>query len=199
MPDLNRSTEPDKNEKRNGEMRLPPRTFLVWIAIIAIGVIVAFVRNGSETPVEELSSFPDLLDKLTNGLIVPNTGHIIYGIQSPDIKRVSGKYYTKDKGGFVKGADGKNTETAFKLETPLTDAMLTQLLYSREFKAATNSNVMLTLFLNTIFPFLLILGALYFFIFRQIKMAGKGAMSFGKSRARMLNKEKNKITFKAVS
>ena len=30
-------------------------------------------------------------------------------------------------------------------------------------------------------------------------MAGKGAMSFGKSRARMLNKEKNKITFKDVA
>jgi cell division protease FtsH len=30
-------------------------------------------------------------------------------------------------------------------------------------------------------------------------MAGKGAMSFGKSRARMLNKEKNKVTFKDVA
>jgi cell division protease FtsH len=58
---------------------------------------------------------------------------------------------------------------------------------------------MLSLFLNTIVPFLLILAVLYFFIFRQIKMAGKGAMSFGKSRARMLNKEKNKITFKDVA
>jgi cell division protease FtsH len=58
---------------------------------------------------------------------------------------------------------------------------------------------MLGLFLNTIFPFLLIVALLYFFIFRQIKMAGKGAMSFGKSRARMLNKEKNKITFKDVA
>jgi cell division protease FtsH len=200
MPDLNRNTDPDKNDKRNGEMRLPPRTFLVWLAIIAIAVIVAFVRNGSETPVEELASFPDLLDKLTNGLIVPNSGHIVYGLQSPDIKRVIGKYYSKDAHGeFLKDHDSKRVETAFKLETPLTDAMLTQLLYSREFKVAHDSNLMLSLFLNTIFPFLLILGALYFFIFRQIKMAGKGAMSFGKSRARMLNKEKNKITFKDVA
>jgi cell division protease FtsH len=181
-------------------MRLPPRTFLVWVAIIAIAVIVAFVRNGSETPVTELASFPDLLDKLTNGLIVPDSGHIVYGLQSPEIKRVVGKYYSKERNGeFMKDHDGKKTETAFKLETPLTDAMLTQLLYSREFKVAHDSNLMLSLFLNTIFPFLLILGALYFFIFRQIKMAGKGAMSFGKSRARMLNKEKNKITFKDVA
>jgi len=200
MPDLNRNTDPDRNDKRNGEMRLPPRTFLVWVAIIAIAVIVAFVRNGAETPPVELASFPDLLDKLTNGLIAPDSGHIVYGLQSPDIKRVIGKYYSKDAHGeFMKDHDGKRVETSFKLETPLTDAMLTQLLYSREFKVAHDSNLMLSLFLNTIFPFLLILGALYFFIFRQIKMAGKGAMSFGKSRARMLNKEKNKITFKDVA
>jgi cell division protease FtsH len=48
-------------------------------------------------------------------------------------------------------------------------------------------------------PIALILGVIYFFIIRQIKMAGKGALSFGKSRARMLNKERNKITFKDVA
>src|SRR4030095_6460918 len=37
---------------------------------------------------------------------------------------------------------------------------------------------------------------IYFFFIRQIKMAGRGALSFGKSRARMLAKEKNKTTFK---
>src|SRR5580693_3939472 len=94
MPDLNRSTEPDKNSKGGGEMRLSPRTFLVWVAIIAIAVIVAFVRNGTETPVEEMASFPVLLNKLTNNLIVPGSGRIVYGLQSADIERVTGKYYT---------------------------------------------------------------------------------------------------------
>jgi cell division protease FtsH len=191
MPDLNRSKEPDKNDKRNGEMRLPPRTLLVWIGIIAVVAILALVRNGTETPVEELASFPDLLHKLTNNLIVPGSGRIVYGLQSGDIQRVTGKYYVTD--------NGKKIETPFKFETHLTEKMSNELSYSGEFKAINNSNLMLSLFLNTIFPFLLILGALYFFIFRQIKMAGKGAMSFGKSRARMLNKEKNKITFKDVA
>jgi cell division protease FtsH len=200
MPDPNRSAEPDKNDKRNGEMRLPPRAFLVWIGIIAIVAIVALARNGSETPVKELASFPDLLDKLTNDLIVPGSGRIVYGLQSPDIKRITGDFYEKDSGGkFALDHDGKRKETPFKLETPLTDDMLHTLIYSTQFKAVTTSNVMLNLFFNTIFPFLFIVGLLYFFIFRQIKMAGKGAMSFGKSRARMLNKEKNKITFKDVA
>jgi cell division protease FtsH len=204
MPDLNRSSEPEKNNKGNGEMRLPPRTFLVWIAIIAIAVIVAFVRNGNETTVEEMASFPDLLNKLTNNLIVPGSGRIVYGLQSADIERVTGKYYTNfatlDNGKPSLDRETKRVEVPFKLETHLTDKMSDALLLnSGEFKVVQNNNVMLGLFLNTIFPFLLILGALYFFIFRQIKMAGKGAMSFGKSRARMLNKEKNKITFKDVA
>jgi hypothetical protein len=55
-------------------MRLPPRAFLVWIGIIAIVAIVAFARNTAETPPDELASFPDLLNKLTNNLIVPGSG-----------------------------------------------------------------------------------------------------------------------------
>jgi cell division protease FtsH len=201
MSDPNKSTEPDKNEKRGGEMRLPPRAFLVWVGIIAIVAIVALARNGNETPVEELGSFPDLLGKLTNNLIVPNSGRIVYNLPSPDIKRITGKYYaTQENGKFQNDKEtGKKVEVPFKLETPLTEKKTDQLLDSGQFKAVNNSNLMLSLFLNTIFPFLLILAVLYFFIFRQIKMAGKGAMSFGKSRARMLNKEKNKITFKDVA
>jgi len=202
MPDLNKSTEPDKNDKRNGEMRLPPRAFLVWVGIIAIVAVVALARNGVETPVEELASFPDLLHKMTNNLIVPNSGRVVYGLQSADLQRVTGKYYATQENGkplLDKETPSKRVEVPFKLETHLTEKMSNELGYSGEFKSVTNSNLMLSLFLNTIFPFLLILGALYFFIFRQIKMAGKGAMSFGKSRARMLNKEKNKITFKDVA
>jgi cell division protease FtsH len=39
----------------------------------------------------------------------------------------------------------------------------------------------------------------YFFLIRQIRNAGKGALSFGKSKARMLSKEKNRTTFKDVA
>mgnify|MGYP000636874875 FL=1 len=41
---------------------------------------------------------------------------------------------------------------------------------------------------------------LLFFLFRsQMKNAGKGAMSFGKSKAKMLNQDKNRVTFKDVA
>jgi len=47
---------------------------------------------------------------------------------------------------------------------------------------------------------ILVLGLLFWFFFiRQIKAAGKGALSFGKSKARMLGKDRNKTTFKDVA
>lgn len=53
--------------------------------------------------------------------------------------------------------------------------------------------------LITFLPILLILGILYFLFRHQMKMAGRGAMSFGKSKAKMMSLDKNKITFKNVA
>jgi len=51
----------------------------------------------------------------------------------------------------------------------------------------------------SLLPFVLLAALVWFFLIRQIKMAGKGALSFGKSKARLLNKEKNRTTFKDVA
>ena len=47
-------------------------------------------------------------------------------------------------------------------------------------------------------PFILFLG-LWFFLMRQMQMGGNKALSFGKSRARMLTEDKKKITFADVA
>jgi len=47
-------------------------------------------------------------------------------------------------------------------------------------------------------PFILFLG-LWFFLMRQMQMGGNRALSFGKSRARMLSEEKKKVTFADVA
>jgi len=51
----------------------------------------------------------------------------------------------------------------------------------------------------TMLPFILILVILWFFFARQINMAGRGAMAFGKSRAKLMTRDKNKITFKDIA
>ena len=78
------------------------------------------------------------------------------------------------------------------------EGLQVQMLESGKFKT-TQPNTMLTSFLFSILPFLIIAALIYFFLIRQIRMAGKGALSFGKSKARMLSKEKNRTTFKDVA
>src|SRR5258708_11939729 len=52
--------------------------------------------------------------------------------------------------------------------------------------------------ITTLGPFLL-LAAFWFFMIRQMQMGGNKAMSFGKSRARLLSMQQKKITFKDVA
>ncbi len=62
----------------------------------------------------------------------------------------------------------------------------------------TESNVLAQALLGFI-PIAAFLLILYFLFRQQIRMAGKGALNFGKSKARMLARDKNKITFKDVA
>ncbi|MFN8791276.1 MAG: ATP-dependent zinc metalloprotease FtsH [Bdellovibrionales bacterium] len=61
-----------------------------------------------------------------------------------------------------------------------------------------DGNSFLTAFLANWLPLILIIG-LFLFIMRQIQAGGGKAMSFGKSRARLLTEHKNRVTFKEVA
>ena len=68
-----------------------------------------------------------------------------------------------------------------------------------EYKLREDSSGLFITTLLNLMPIFLIIIIIYFFFRQQIRMAGKGAMSFGKSKARMLAREKNKVTFKDVA
>jgi cell division protease FtsH len=53
--------------------------------------------------------------------------------------------------------------------------------------------------LVSMLPILLVLVLIFFLVRQQIKTAGRGAMNFGKSRAKMMSQDKNKVTFKDVA
>ncbi|HEY2329496.1 MAG TPA: ATP-dependent zinc metalloprotease FtsH [Verrucomicrobiae bacterium] len=121
------------------------------------------------------------------------------GGQSSLLTPITGTFYETDKAGNVLKQDGKPVEVPFSAPNAyLTQKMLDQLLVSDKIEAGA-PNVMLTSFLLTIAPFVVLALLFWFFFIRQIKAAGKGALSFGKSKARMLAKERNKTTFKDVA
>ena len=53
--------------------------------------------------------------------------------------------------------------------------------------------------LVNLLPILLVLGLIFFLVRQQLKNAGRGAMTFGKSRAKMLSQDRNRVTFKDVA
>jgi cell division protease FtsH len=85
----------------------------------------------------------------------------------------------------------------FKIETPIPEVHMAPLLGTGKFDSVPENTLWMS-FLLTFLPFALIIFFIYFFFIRQIKLAGKGALNFGKSKAK-LNKDKSKITFKDVA
>tara|TARA_B100000749_G_scaffold280891_1_gene280262 strand:- start:36929 stop:38914 length:1986 start_codon:yes stop_codon:yes gene_type:complete len=65
-------------------------------------------------------------------------------------------------------------------------------------KYANSDNSFLSSLLLNWLPLLLIIGMFMFFM-RQLQSGGGKALSFGKSRAKLLNENKNKVTFKDVA
>lgn len=72
------------------------------------------------------------------------------------------------------------------------------LVLEKEFKSEEPSPNYLS-YLFTILPVVLVIFFLYFIFSKQMKGMGSGAMNFGKSPAKLLTKDKNKITFKDVA
>ncbi|MBV8969836.1 MAG: AAA family ATPase, partial [Verrucomicrobia bacterium] len=96
---------------------------------------------------------------------------------------------------------GGNAPDHFKTTVFLEfDKNLKQDLESKGYKVdiRADSDVMIQALLNFA-PVLLIFVAIYFFFRQQIRNAGKGALSFGKSKARMLSRDRNRVTFKDVA
>jgi cell division protease FtsH len=195
MSDENKNRDDDRG-KRGGEFRVPPRTYIIWIAILGAIPLLMVFKNTGPTAAEQLTQ-TQLQQKVASNLVV--SGTIIYDPQSPYLHEVRGKYLRTDKNGVRLEADNKPLDpVTFVSKVRLTEKFEQQLLDTGVFETRQPNTVLLGL-AYSLGPILLIGLLIWFFFIRQIKMAGKGALSFGKSKARMLTKEKNKTTFKDVA
>jgi cell division protease FtsH len=205
----------DSNLKDNGSQKRPPGngfnkiplfTLLMWAGIIAAAAVLFTMRQHLAPAANEITQ-SEFLDKFASNQIV--RASIMVSQQALPLVEITGAYRMdkadkdfKDK--LVK-SPAEDVGKAAPDEIPFIvhNAWLTpeQLNLLTRSPRITNSapNVVIMSLLWSIAPFL-ILGVLFWFFFiRQIKAAGKGALSFGKSKARMLAKDRNKTTFKDVA
>jgi cell division protease FtsH len=188
----------DSNSKDSGGKKKPlgggfnksqTVTLLVWAGIIIAMVAVFMMKNHISAPPVQLSQ-SDFLNKFQSNQIAHAT--INFNAQSAPLTPVTGEFLETAK-------DGKTSRIPFIAPNAmLTQKMLDQLLVSDKIEAGAPNAAVMNLVWG-ILPFL-VLGLLFWFFFiRQIKAAGKGALSFGKSKAKMLAKDRNKTTFKDVA
>ena len=184
------------DKKPPGNFQFPVSTWLVWIVIIGSIVALVAVNQKMHTPGNQISS-DEFFKKFNAGLIAHAT--IEYTPQSAypnaTFNDINGTYFNTDKdGNAIKTNEVPFTAT----QVLITSNTLEKLLASNKFAAVQQNTILLNVLIN-IAPFLLIGILFWFFFIRQIKAAGKGALSFGKSKARMLAKDRNKTTFKDVA
>src|SRR5882757_8489473 len=114
MSDENKINNDDKDSRKNGEFRVPPKTWIVWIVIIGGILGLVLFRNQMTPPVDAIKP-QAFLEKVDNNLI--DSATINFSPQSP-IYDIVGKYKVLEK-----PTDPKSTATVvpFHVKMLLTD------------------------------------------------------------------------------
>lgn len=170
----------------DGPQRMPTRNFATIMAILLLTFVLMHLAMGNRTQPDTISFIPDFKrmveeEQVTEVVVVRNGmgGHHLL-VQS-------------------RLADPAGNPLSYKVEWLLTDANMQWIQENIPKVRITQANTMLRDVLWSVGPFMVVMILVYFIFIRQMRAAGKGAMSFGKSRAKMLTRDKNKITFKHVA
>jgi cell division protease FtsH len=187
-----------KNEKKT-EIKVPSRNWLLWILILGCIPVLMFFHEKKEAKYTQINR-QKLVELLTNNAVHID-GTIHYNPQSSVLNEITGTFtqpeVQRPAGPGKEAVTAEGPKVPFRCKTKLTPDLESALL-NKGFEVQEPNTFLLNIFV-TILPILFVAFLIYFFFIRQIKMAGKGALSFGKSKARMLSKEKNRTTFKDVA
>jgi cell division protease FtsH len=190
--------DPDnKKPQRRALKNLPPdgfrpKVFLIWVAIAAAALaLLKWTPNVTESPKE--LKIQDVINLTGDSKI--KQGSIHYNpSQGHDWAEILG---TVTDSANLTNERGVKTN-AFHAQGRVTEADAGLLQKSNKF----DEPPMTTQFgqiLMSVGPIIIVLGVLYFFLTRQLRQAGRGALNFGKSRAKLLTRDRDKVTFSDVA
>jgi cell division protease FtsH len=185
----------EDNKKRRPLKSIPPEGFpikMILFWVVGIGVLVALLYFNDSRMAQ-----PTRL-KIQQVVELAELGQVSDGTIRPDA--TGGRDWSEVTGNIVPNSPKNETATPkpFIASGRLTDASLERLQKTQAFTEKPATTVLTNLMIN-ILPFVIVIGLLYFLFVRQLRQAGKGALSFGKSRAKMLTREKDRINFTDVA
>ena len=153
------------------------KNLALWL-VISLMMILLFNMFNKPRPSAEKITFSDFISQVDAGKITSVT------IQGNDIY---GKY---------EGKDGKEFRTYKPADADVTEKLLDKKVTVNA-KPEEEKFSWFSIFISW-FPLLLLVGIWIFFM-RQMQVGGGKAMSFGKSRAKLLTEAQGKITFEDVA
>lgn len=166
-------------------MRSAQKTLALWVIIIVVTLLVGNLWEAQQRTIITDFKYPKFVKAL----------------EAKHIKKLSINLDTKEWEGEIKEefktSYGGGTKFAFNAPT---EGGALKLLEENEIvpEFKTNETSFLAKLAMNWLPVLLVIGLLIFFM-RQLQAGGGKAMSFGKSRARMLTENKKRVTFKDVA
>ncbi len=159
------------------------RTILFWLLMILLAVVLWRMASGtSQTAKEEDSNYTNFLAKLDQGNVKEVTI-----LLSPNSAELKGDY-----------RDGGKFHNVTIANTAIPDVTKTLQEKGVRYNYAEVKNADWLTFIVNFAP-LMLLVAFWIFMMKQMQAGGNKALSFGKSRARLLTAQQKKATFKDVA
>src|SRR5919199_987816 len=190
----------DRNSRRENKGGNEPSfnwrgVVLIAIAFALIGLAVLF-RGGTYANVEDVP-YNRFLELLENKQIASDKNYPLQLVveEGRPTQTLRGYYLRQAVGGAPAQPVPFRTTIYLNFTNNLQEKLAAAGIQPA---IRTESNVLAQTVVGFL-PIAVFLVILYLLFRQQIRMAGKGALNFGKSKARMLARDKNKITFKDVA
>jgi len=188
-PKIKTPVPPKKETRKKSQQVKPPmpmKGFAMWFLMMALVFMIINSFNQQQAEDKKLDYSPGFIQLVKTGRI--NKCEIVRGANGD---HVSGDLTDVDT------VTGKPEQ--FEVDVVVTEELLKLLQDNEVTFKFTPPSTFWPIFWNVV-PFAVIFIVIYFFLSRQMRNAGGRAMSFGKSRAKLMKKdENNKITFANVA
>jgi cell division protease FtsH len=196
MPEQDPRNKQDKNSRNFGnDNNFNWRGILLFAFAITLLGVFFFSRNGGYGNVEDIP-FTEFQQYLNEGRISKDEPMQLVVTEGKTTQILRGAFDKEKKPGAGSTSPDRFKTTVFLEFNKDLKSELESKGYKVDIRA--DSDVMLTALLNFA-PIALFFFLIYLLFRQQIRNAGKGALSFGKSKARMLARDRNRVTFKDVA
>ncbi|MEZ5299533.1 MAG: ATP-dependent zinc metalloprotease FtsH [Verrucomicrobiales bacterium] len=186
---------------------------LVLIAIAVMVVAAAFIWQ-SNTSARENKTWDEFVALVQDNKIDASKGLELIAIDNGASHEIRGWYLSSEPKAGESAEQGKEFKTQIELyyrkeqlqellaghqaDPEATEGAAAKTWGTVKMNDRVENNYAGAIF-SMLLPILLLVLIILFIFRQQVKMAGRGAMNFGKSRAKLLALDKNKITFKNVA